>query len=386
MKTTKKNFKDLFLLNPETVYLNHGSFGACSKPVFEVYQKWQRKLENQPCHFYLNELLDELKKARQELSKFINEAPDNVVYIPNATFGINAVARSLPLKKGNEVLATDHEYGACDRAWNYICKKRKATYIQQHIPIPLTSGDVFVEQFWQAVTPRTKIIFISHITSSTAQHFPVEEICTRARKANILTVIDGAHTIGQIPLDLHKIGADFYVSNAHKWLCTPKGVAFLYARPEVQNLIEPLIVGWGWGEDRQFTSGSDFLDYFQWLGTNDLSAYLSVPAAIKFQNDNNWPAIQKECHELLKSALKNIEEVTGYPSMYGNDSFYHQMAIFQLPHIDDIKSYKVNLYKNYRIEIPYIIWNDSQFLRLSVQCYTTQSDIEKLLEALKKTL
>ena len=381
-----KNFKDLFLLDPDITYLNHGSFGACSRPVFEVYQKWQRKIENQPVHFYCDELLDELKKARQELGKFVNETGDNVVYIPNATFGINAVARSLPLKKGDEVLATDQEYGACDRTWKYITQKREATYIQQPIPLPLTSTDVFVEQFWQAVTPRTKVIFISHITSATAQIFPVEEICARARKANIITVIDGAHTIGQLPLDLQKIGADFYVSNAHKWLCTPKGVAFLYARPQVQNLIEPLIASWGWGEDRQFASGSDFLDYFQWLGTNDLSGYLSVPAAIKFHNDNNWPAVQKKCHELLKSALKNIEEITGHPAMYNNDSFYLQMAIFQMPHINDITLYKTNLYKNYRIEIPSIIWNDSQFLRLSVQCYNSQSDIEKLLEALKKTL
>ena len=159
-----KRFKDLFLLDSDITYLNHGSFGACSRPVFEVYQKWQEKLENQPCHFYVNELLDELKTARQELSKFVNESPDNVVYIPNATFGINAIARSLPFKRGDEILATDHEYGACDRAWKYICQKRETKYIQHHIPLPLPSRDIFVEQFWQAVTPRTKVIFVSHIT------------------------------------------------------------------------------------------------------------------------------------------------------------------------------------------------------------------------------
>lgn len=381
-----KNLKDLFLLDPDITYLNHGSFGACSRPVFETYQKWQKKLESQPCRFFFNELLDELKTARENLGAFVNANSENLVYIPNATFGINAIARSLPLEKGDEVLATDHEYGSCDYTWEYICQKRKAEYIRQHIPLPLTSKETFVDGFWQAVTPHTKVIFISHITSSTAQYFPVEEVCARARQANIITVIDGAHTIGQIPLDLQRIGADFYVGNAHKWLCAPKGAAFLFARPEVQHLLEPLVVSWGWKESGDLSTGIPFLDYYQWIGTNDLSAYLSVPAAIKFQKDNNWPAVRMECHELLKSALENIEELTGYPSMYSDDSFYHQMAIFQLPPIEDVKSYKTNLYKKYRIEIPSITWNDSQFIRISVQGYNTQSGVDKLLAALKETL
>ena len=381
-----KNLKDLFLLDPDITYLNHGSFGACSRSVFETYQEWQRKLENQPCHFFISELLDELKTAREELGAFVNERPDNLVYIPNATFGINAIARSLPLEKNDEVLATDHEYGSCDYTWEYVCQKRNAKYIKQHIPLPLTSKEDFTDLFWQAVTPRTKVIFISHITSSTAQFFPVEEICARARKANIITVVDGAHTIGQVPLDLQKIGADFYVSNAHKWLCAPKGAAFLFARPEVQHLLEPLIISWGWKEDGELSTGKPFLDYYQWIGTNDLSSYLSVPAAIKFQKDNHWPSVRMECHELLKSALRNIEKLTGCPSTYSDDSFYHQMAVFQLPHIKDIKSYKTSLYEKYRIEIPSIIWNNSQFIRISVQGYNTQSDTDRLLEALKETI
>ncbi|MCL4805487.1 MAG: aminotransferase class V-fold PLP-dependent enzyme, partial [Anaerolineae bacterium] len=206
----------------------------------------------------------------------------------------------------------------------------------------------------------------------------------RAREAGILTVIDGAHAPGQLSLDLKAIGADFYTGNCHKWLCAPKGSAFLHARPEVQHLIEPLIVGWGWGEGRSFTFGSDFLDYLQYPGTNDFAAYLAVPAAIEFQATHDWEAVRSRCHELAASAVGRINELTGLPSQYADppgDGF-RQMAIAALPPIADLPAFKKRLYGEFRVEIPCIQWNGRQFIRVSIQGYNTEADVEALLAAL----
>jgi len=378
--------KDLFLLDPDVKFLNHGSFGATPKPVFEAYQSWQRRLERQPVYFIDKELPGFLEEARHVLGKYVNARADDLVYVPNATFGVNVVARSLNLSPGDEVLITDHEYGACVRAWQFMSQKRGFKIIQQPVPLPLSSSEETCELFWQGITERTRVIFISHISSPTAQRLPVEAICARAREAGIMTVVDGAHAPGQIPLDRQAIGADFYTGNGHKWLCSPKGSAFLYTRPERQSLIEPLVVGWGWGEDRIFSFGSDYLDYLQWLGTNDVAAYLAVPAAIQFQDENDWPIVRERCHELLEQAIRRICSLTGMRSVYLSDADYHQMAIAPIPFQGDLDGLKQRLLGEYRIEIPLIAWDDGHFIRVSVQGYNDQADIDSLLEALVEIL
>ena len=375
--------KNQFLLDPTITFLNHGSFGATPRPVFDAYQAWQRRLERQPVQFLISELPGLLAEARQALGRYLNADPDNLVYIPNATFGLNAVARSLKLSAGDEVLTTHHEYGACNNVWQFLSEKRGFTYRQQPIPLSLDSDTALVTAVWQGVTPQTKIIFLSHITSFTAMQFPVAEICRRAREAGILTIIDGAHAPGQIPLDLQAIGADFYFGNAHKWLCSPKGAAFLFTRPENHHLLEPLVVGWGWGADRTFTFGSDYLDYLQYLGTDDLSSYFSVPAAIAFQEEHNWDAVRQQCHVLLEDALARVSQLTGLASPYPDDSFYHQMAVTPLPPIADLEAFKARLYDEYRVEIPCIQWHDSQFIRISIQGYNTPEDVDVFLDALQ---
>ncbi len=378
---------DHFLLDPKIVFLNHGSFGATPRPVFDVYQQWQRRLERQPVHFLVNELSQHLLAARTVLGTTVNAHPDDLVFIPNATFGLNVVARSLALGPGDEVLASNHEYGACDNVWTFLSQKHGFCYKRQPIPLPLTSQETIIEQFWQGVTPQTKVLFISHITSPTAIRFPVETICARAREAGILTIIDGAHALGQIPLDLTALQADFYVSNAHKWLCSPKGSAFLYTHRDKQALIEPLVVGWGWGAERTVTFGSDYLDYLQWLGTNDLSAYLSVPAAIQFQQEHEWTAVRHSCHQLLRTAVRRICDLTGLASIYPNNGqFFAQMAVAPLPRAVDLPALKNQLYETHHIEIPLIQWVDRQFIRISVQGYNTQADIDRLLAALQTLL
>lgn len=373
-----------FLLDPDVVFLNHGSFGATPRPVFEAYQAWQRRLERQPVQFLGTDIGRYLAEARAALGAFLNAAPDDLVYIPNATFGVNVVARSLRLGPGDEVLASDHEYGACENAWLFMRRAQGFEYVHQTIPLPLADEATLVGQFWSGVTPRTKVIFLSHITSPTTVRFPIAAICARAREAGILTVVDGAHAPGQIPLDLPATGADFYTGNCHKWLCAPKGSAFLYARPEVQSLIEPLIVGWGWGEDRAFTFGSDFLDYIQYPGTNDYAAYLAVPAAIDFQERHEWTTVRQRCHELAAQAIGRINELTGLPGLYLEPATeaFSQMAIAALPPIADLPAFKRRLYNEFRVEIPCIQWGGRQFIRISIQGYNTEADVDALLAAL----
>lgn len=380
------DLKPQFLLDPNVVFLNHGSFGATPRPVFEAYQRWQRRMERQPVHFFMHEIAEYFATARQALANFLHVGQDDLVYIPNATFGVNVVARSLPLGLGDEVLTTNHEYGACDNVWRFLSQKQEFSYHQQPISLPLADDETIMEQLWQGVTKQTRVIFLSHITSGTAVRFPIQQICLRAREAGILTIVDGAHAPGQIPLNLEGIGADFYTGNCHKWLSAPKGAAFLYARPAVQQLIEPLVVGWGWGADRQLSYGSDFLDYLQFLGTNDLSAYFSVPEAIAFREAHQWEQVQKRCHALLQKAMVGIEAITGLPSIYPNTAAFSQMAVMPLPPIADLPKLKNQLYTEFKVEVPLTRWQERAFIRISVQGYNTAADIEVLLQALTALL
>ena len=385
-----------FLLRPDVIFLNHGSFGACPRPVFETYQAWQLELEREPVEFLGRRFTELMRQAREALAAYVGAAPDELVYVPNATTGLNIVARSLPLLPRDEVLATDHEYGALDRTWRFVCGRRGARYINQPLPLPLESPEQVVETLWSAVTERTRVLFLSHITSPTALILPIAELVRRARQAGILTVIDGAHAPGQIPLDLAALGADFYSGNCHKWLCAPKGSAFLYARRTVQHLVQPLVVSWGWsdrpdGFDKPVRS---FVDEQQWQGTRDPAAYLSVPAAIQFQAEHDWLRVRAECHEMLRAARRGIEQLTRNRVSSRNpvswlcpDSpeWYAQMASFQLPPCD-AAALQRRLYDEYHVEVPVVEWNGRQLVRVSVQGYNTREDIDSLLAAIEALL
>jgi isopenicillin-N epimerase len=390
------DLRRLFLLRPDIVFLNHGSFGACPRPVFEAYQQWQQKLEHQPVEFLSRRFRDLLRTAREPLAAYLNVDLGDLVYLPNATTGLNVVARSLPLQAGDEVLSTDHEYGAMERTWRFVCEKRRARYITQHLSLPFESAEQIVEAVWSGITARTRVLFLSHITSPTAIILPVTELVRRARAAGILTVIDGAHALGQIPIDLTALGADFYTGNCHKWLCAPKGAAFLYARREVQSLLEPLVVSWGW---RSETPGpSRFIDEQQWQGTRDIAAYLSVPAAIQFQADNDWPQVQARCHALAKTARQAIGSLTGLaPLTPDSPSWYAQMVTLPLPasadrrHPADTqrppdKVLQRRLYEEFAIEVPILVWRGRPFVRVSIQGYNTQADVDALVTALATLL
>jgi len=381
------HLKSLFLLDPSITFLNHGSFGACPRPVMKAYQAWQRRLERQPVAFLGREYHQFDRQARQALAEYLKADPDDLAFVPNATHGVNIVARALDLGPQDEILATNHEYGACDNAWRFITKKTGAAYIRQPIPFPVNSQAELIEQLWSGVNQRTRLIFLSHITSPTALRFPVEEICRRAREAKILTLIDGAHAPGQIPLDLPGIGADFYTGNCHKWMLSPKGAGFLYTRREVQSLVEPLVVSWGYSATQSTTTGSGYIDILEWTGTRDPSAALAVPDAIQFMQDHNWESVRQECNELLTQAIQQITNLTGLEPLYPpNSDFYRQMAAVPLPPKLDPNTLKTRLYDEFHIEIPVHSWNEQPLMRISIQGYNTPEDIKALLKALQTVL
>jgi isopenicillin-N epimerase len=373
-----------FLLDPKIHFLNHGSFGATPRPVFREYERWQRLLERQPVEFLGRRHNDLMRAARRALGAFLHTDADNLVYTQNVTISLNIVARSLKLGPGDEVLSTDHEYGAMDRLWRFLAKERGFTYINRPIRVPLVSASKFVDDLWEGVSPRTRVIFLSHITSPTAIIFPVQQVIERARASGILTAVDGAHVAGQLPLDLDSLGADFYGGNLHKWLCAPKGAGFLYARPDVQHLLEPLVISWGYESEQPGSSA--FVDHNEWWGTRDIAAFLSVPAAIEFQKKHDWDGIRRVCHILAAETLHRIERLTGSESFYPDDTWYAQMFTAVLPDAIGIVGLKAALYDRYRIEVPLIDWNGKKLIRVSIQGYNTQKDADALLQALEHEL
>ena len=377
-----------FLLDPAITFLNHGSFGATPRPVFQTYQHWQRELEYQPVEFLGRRFSDLMLTARQSLAELLATDAGNLVFTRNVTEAMNIVAHSLCLGKGDEVLSTNHEYGAIDRMWRFLSKERGFRYINLQIPVTITSSQLFIETLWKGVSARTRVISISHITSPTSILFPVQPVARRARKAGIITVVDGAHAPGQIPMKLDDLGVDFYSGNLHKWLCAPKGAGFLFSRPEVQHLLKPLIVSWGF--EAENPGPSRFIDHHEWTGTCDIAAYLSVPAAIKFQKDNNWEEVRHACGVLAHDILLDICELTDQDSFEQPDPGHSgnalQMVSAPLPATTDLPALKTLLYEKYRIEVPLILWNGRKLIRVSVQGYNTRKEAKKLVAALRENL
>lgn len=380
-----EDLRGLFLLDPDIIYLNHGSFGATPRPVFEAYQHWQRELERQPVEFLGRRAQELLFQARTALAVYLGASPDEIVYFPNPTTAMNMVARSLDLRPGDEILTTNHEYGAMDRTWRFISRKRGARYVQQKIALPIHQAEEVVEKLWEGVTDRTRAIFISHITSPTGLIFPIEQVCRRAREAGLLCLVDGAHAPGQIPLNLAALGADFYTGACHKWLCAPKGSAFLFARQEVQPILEPLVVSWGYESERP--SQSQFIDHHEWQGTRDLAAFLSVPAAIEFQDQHDWLTVSQNCHELASRTRQRIHGLTGLQQICPDDpAWFGQMFSAPLPGNLDAEAFKTRLYENYRIEAPIFTWAEHILLRVSIQAYNRPADVDALLGAVTELL
>jgi len=376
--------KDLFALDPEIHFLNHGSFGACPRPVLEAQWAWQMEMEKNPVAFLARHSAGHLWNARRVLADYLGTDPAQLVFLANATHGVNTVARSLALGPDDEVLASNHEYGACDYTWTRECQRTGARYVRAEIALPFRSAS-FVDQLWAAVTPRTRVLFLSHVTSVTALTFPVAEVCRRARAAGILTVIDGAHVPGHLPLDLDALDADFYTGNCHKWLCAPKGSAFLHARTEHHALLQGLAVSWGYspetgGPNAAYTGSSLLERRQQWQGTRDLSPFLAVPAAIRFQAEHDWAAVRAACHALAGATLRRVGELTGLAPIC-QDADFGQMVAIPVPAMDPV-ALQTALFEQHRIEVPVTSHGGRIFVRLSLQGYNSAADTDALVAAL----
>ena len=374
--------KDWFLLDHDITFLNHGSYGACSKTVFKEYQDWQQKLENQPVQFMTNQVYSAMEKSRESMSQFVGCDDEELVFFQNPTTAVTNVICNLDLKPGHEVLMSNHEYGALVRAWKIWGEKTGVNIIQQEISMPVTTEENFVENFWTGVTDQTKVIFLSHITSSTALIFPIEKIIKLAKEQNILTIIDGAHVPAHIPLNIHELGCDFYTGACHKWLCAPKGSSFLFVKKEHQDWVKPVVVSWG--KDGDDPTPSEFIQNFQWQGTRDMSAFLTIPTAINFYIKEIRP-YQAACKKIIQDTYSEFPSVLNTEPISNGREWLAQLVAHPLP--KNIPSnLKKRLWEEYQIEIPVFEWNGQEFVRVSIQVYNTQKDVDLLMSALRSLI
>ena len=372
--------KNLFLLDPNITYLNHGSYGSCPSSVFNDYQKLQKRLEQQPVQFMTKYLWKYLKESRDTLGTFLNCDGDDLLLFANPTTAINNVIENLNLNKGDEVLMTQHEYGALVRAWSRSSKRNNFSIVQQPVKVPVSSKKNFIKQFLAGITMNTKVVFISQITSQTGLIFPIKEICEYATKKGIVTIVDGAHVPGHIDLNISNLECDFYTGTCHKWLCAPKGSSFLYVRKSFQANIKPQVVSWG--EEGDDPGPSQFQMDFQWQGTKDMSSFLSIPSAIHFIESNNWKEYHKISKELILEVSEDLKNLFGTNPLFKSEDWVGQMVSHPLPS-NTQENLKEMLWEKFLIEVPVFEWKKQKYIRVSAHFYNDRNDMKTLINALK---
>jgi len=391
MDNSSDALKSKFLLDPEITFLNHGSYGSCPKPVFEVYQKYQTDLESHPIKFMQEDVYKLLEISRESLSHYVNCDKDDLIFVTNPTQAVGTVIHNILINSNDEVLSTNLEYGSCDRMWTYDADQKGYKYIQAEINLPIEDKETFLNQFWSYASDQTKYVFISQITSTTGMILPIPEIVAEAKKRGIKTIIDGAHVPAHIPLDIKELDPDYYTGALHKWLCCPKGSSFLYVKKEKQDGIQPMLKSWGWGEEYekfkssvQLHSPSRFINVFQWQGTRDMSTFFTVPEAIQFQEEHDWDSVRLRSINMVIEARNRINEITKLPKICPDD-WLGQMATILFP-IDDTVAFKKTLYNDYQIEMPVMRHIEHTAFRISIQGYNNQEDIDHLINALEELI
>ena len=372
-----------YLIRPGVHFLNHGSYGACPARVLERFHAWHRDMEAQPVEFLNRRFRGLMHEARANLGAYLNADPARLVFVPNATHALNIAAASIPLRTGDVVLTSSHEYGATDRMWEKICAARGARYQRVEIPLPAPGAEDIAARLLEHLTPAVKVLFMSHLTSPTALRLPVERVVPAARAAGVVTMIDGAHAPGQIPLDLDALGADLYVGNCHKWLSAPFGSGFLYVAPQHQDEIRTPQLSWG-----RLPPGplQRWDDEFLWTGTRDPSAYFALPAAIDFLAQVGWDRFRRHTHALARDARRRLVELTGQsPLAPDSPDWYGSMAQVPLPD-GEAAPLQQRLWEEYRIEAPIVAWNDRRWIRVSCHLYNTREQITYLIDALRHCL
>jgi isopenicillin-N epimerase len=350
-------------------------------------QRWFAELERQPMDFLARRLEPLLDGAAETLGKFVGCGGDDLIFVPNATTGINIVARSVELAAGDEVLLTDHEYGAVARIWGNACARVGAKTVLAKLPLPITNQEDVIDAIFQRVSERTRVIVVSHIASYTSVILPVEEICRRANQLGILTCIDGPHGLVQQPVNVGQLGCDFYAASCHKWLCGPIGSGFLFVRGRHKSKMQPAVLSWG----RSFAGRpASWKDEFIWVGTDDTSSYLAVTEAVQFFQDVGADEFRTRTHALAQYARNRIPEITrSEPLTPDSPEFYGSMVTIPLPHVARSSSWPGEphplqraLWEEHRIEVPVFEWQERLCLRVSCHLYNSPADVDRLCLAL----
>lgn len=384
-------------LDPEVSFLNHGSFGACPAPVLEAQRAWRDRLEAEPVRFLGRELEPLLDGVRSEVAAFLGADPDGLAFVPNATAGVSTVLASLRFNPGDELLAGDHEYNATLNALRLAAERDGAKLVLCHLPFPISDPAQAAEAYLEAVTPRTRLALVSHITSPTALLLPVAALVRELDRRGVDAIVDGAHAPGMVPVDLDAIGAAYWTGNGHKWLCGPKGAAVLHARADVRDRLRPLVVSHGFNDDR--VDRPRFRKLFDWPGTTDFSAYLALSAAIRFVgglHPDGWPGLMADNAAKARAGRDRICEALGVaPS--APDTMTGSMAAILLPGLapttDAAERLQRQLYDEERIEVPVIAYPvpaaraagagpSGVVVRISAQRYNEPAEYEALARAL----
>jgi isopenicillin-N epimerase len=386
-----------WLLDPEIIFLNHGSFGACPRRVLEYQAEWRERMERQPLQFLVRELETCLDTARESLAQFAGANADDLVFVPNATAGVNTVLRSLEFKPSDELLVTNQEYNACRNALDFVAERSGARVVVAKLPFPFRNEEELIAPVLESVTPRTRLALLDHVTSQTGIVLPIRRLVSELNRRGVDTLVDGAHAPGMVPLNLNQIGAAYYTGNCHKWLCAPKGAAFLHVRRDKQKMIRPLTISHGANSAR--TDRSRFLLEFGWQGTWDPSAALSVPEAIRFVGSllpGGWSEVMTRNRALALAARRILcaalqipepcpEEFVGslaaVPLSDAAESQWPQLPFNESPLQDALR-------RKHKIEVPIIFWPapPKRLMRISAQLYNSLPQYQRLAEALRDEL
>jgi isopenicillin-N epimerase len=385
-----------FSLDPDVTFLNHGSFGACPIAVQARQSELRAQLEKEPVRFFNHTFEPLLDAARDALAAFVHADPEGLVFVTNATQGVNTVLRSLSFTEGDELLTTDHEYNACKNALDFVASRTGARVVVAKVPFPISSADAVLDAVRACVTPRTRLLLIDHVTSPTALIFPVAQLVSELRATGVETLVDGAHAVGMLPLDLEALGAAFYTSNCHKWLCAPKGCAFLHVREDWRERIVPLSISHGMNMERP--SRSRFRLLFDWTGTHDSSAYLCIPAVLAFLESvvpGGAHALAARNHALALWGREVVCDALG-ATPAAPASMLGSMASIPLPldagstttTVFQEDALQTALMEQFHIEIPVFPWprGSGRCIRLSAQAYNQPEDYVRLAEALSAVL
>ncbi|MST94188.1 MAG: aminotransferase class V-fold PLP-dependent enzyme [Pedosphaera sp.] len=383
-------FRRLWALAPGTVFLNHGSFGACPRPILKFQAELRAQMEAEPVQFLWRRYEERLEPARAELARFVGAQARDLAFVTNATTGVNAVVRSLKLRRGDELLTTNRDYNACRNVLVEAARRAGAKVVVARVPFPLRHAEDVLEAVLRAVTKRTRLAMIDHVTSDTGLVLPIARVIRALETRGVETLVDGAHAPGMVPLDLRKLRPAYYTGNLHKWVCAPKGAAFLWAREDRQDGLQPAVISHGNNRPRRGCSA--FQDRFDWGGTFDPTAWLCVGEAIRWMGrllPGGWPELRARNHALAVRARRILcDRLKVEPPC--PDNLLGSLATVPLPgqypdsrEPGKIDAQQLRLHDKFGIEVPFVRIEQRRWFRVSAQIYNSPAEYEYLADALR---